>query len=135
MALNAEKLVLPPPLTRVTQALDTAEPDLPGEIKLDAHGRLFKTYMEYNGFAAPLIEAFDTWITRILPAQIAAHELTTATGIVNFGNLFLDKPKILGRDEIMLPSQARDKGLNYTGGLYIDLQMTRKPTLAPKPAG
>lgn len=135
MAVPTDQLVLPPPITRVIQALDTANPDIPGEIKLDAHGKLFKTYMEYNGFGAPLIDAFDTWILRILPAQIAAHELNTPTGIVRFNNVLVESPKILGRDEILIPTRARNEGLTYNGAINADMQLTRKPTLIPRPAG
>src|SRR5579885_2498335 len=133
MAIPADNLVLPPPITRVTQAVDTADPNLPGEIKLDAHGKLFKTYMEYNGFAAPFIEAFNIWTTRLLPAQIESAELTTATGLVKFSQILLEKPKILGRDEILIPSRARNDGLNYNAGLYAKMQLLRRPTLVARP--
>lgn len=119
---TAANAVFPAPITRVSEAFDQADPQVPGEIELDQHGQLLRNYLTYEGFAAPLIEAYDNWITNILPRQVAAHDIPLSDGgRVVFGQIFCEKPKITPQMVRMTPQMARDSMLTYAADISTDI--------------
>jgi DNA-directed RNA polymerase beta subunit len=120
--VTAANAVLPAPITRVTEAFETANPQVPGEIRLDPHGLLLRDYLTYEGFAAPLIEAYDNWITNILPRQVASRNITLADGgRVVFDRIFTEKPKVTPQMVRMTPEMARDSMLTYAADVSADI--------------
>jgi DNA-directed RNA polymerase beta subunit/intein/homing endonuclease len=119
---TAANAVFPAPITRVAETFEQANPQVPGEIELDLHGRLLHNYLTYEGFAAPLIEAYDHWITNILPRQVAARSIPLSDGgQVVFGRTFLEKPKITPQMVRMTPQMARDSMLTYAADASTDI--------------
>lgn len=110
------------PIVRRVEALETADNRIPGEIAIDEHGLLKKAYLEFDGIANPLIEAYDQWVTRILPAQIASKTITIPEGTVVFDRLFITKPSISVGDEVkpLYPQRCRNAGLTYSASLAVD---------------
>jgi DNA-directed RNA polymerase II subunit RPB2 len=111
------------PIVRRVEALELADASIPGKIAVDEQGRLLKTYLEFDGITAPLIEAYDQWITRILPEQISSKTITIPEGTVSFERLFITKPGISIGDEVrpLYPQRCRNAGLTYSANLAVDI--------------
>ena len=113
-----------PPVTKRIEALELVDPDIPGEIVVDAQGRLLKKYFAYTGPVSSLIQTYDNWIYKILPHQITSRSLTIPQGTVTFQNIIYDFPGYRttnNRWVSLTPKIARDNGYTYAGTLSADL--------------
>lgn len=117
-----ENAVLPYPIERRVEALEEMDFMIPGEIVIDKHGKLAKSYLTYEGFSIPLIEAYDNSIARTLPRIITSRQLRTGDGgQIIFKRLFFEKPKIASSGEPMTPKMARNRMLTYWADILADL--------------
>lgn len=121
--------MLPPPLTRVTEVLDERNADLPGTVTRDVHGRLLKRYLKFDGFATPMIDAYNRWINTILPRQIASQTIDLPSGeVISFTQLILERPALSlhdGRIVLDYPALAMQAGRTYAAAAYVDLVSNR----------
>ena len=74
-----DDIIVPPPMVRVTESFDQVS-EVPGEIKVDESGRLLKQYLAVDGFSAPMIEAYNQWITVGISHQLASQPILTPSG-------------------------------------------------------
>lgn len=119
-----DKLVVPLPYRRRTEAIDLADPDVPGEIKVDRNGRLLKTYLDFEGPLGSLIETYDNFILSSMERILAGRVINTEKGIIVARNPQLYKPMMTtsnGRTIKLTPKMARDNGYTYESQIYIDL--------------
>lgn len=124
---NIENIVLPAPLARTQIPLEQADLQIPGEIVLDSHGRLLKNYIIYEGFSAPLLEAYNVWIRNILPNQIRSREIEMSDGgKIVFEHVFFEKPKVTPQMVRMTPQMARDSMLTYAADCFADIAYVDK---------
>ena len=94
-------------------------------ITLDKQGELLKAYLGYDGFTAPFIEAYDYWITTLLPAKVMRTQLRCGEGTLFFPTVTPDYPR-------MGINEARDRNLTYNAELYADVAY-RPPIVAGQP--
>lgn len=97
----------------------------PNEVELDKQGKLLKSYLAYDGFTAPFIEAYDHWITTLLPAKVMRTQLRVGDGTLFFSSVTPDYPR-------MGINEARDRNLTYNAELYADVAY-RPPIVAGQP--
>lgn len=108
-----------------------------GDIELNEEEKLLRTYLEIHGFAQPMIDAYNYWITFRLPLQVAVktRELPNGTRL-SFENVFFTPPSILinARDQAvappgqtakaLLPVQCRQDRLTYNMPFFTDCVLT-----------
>lgn len=91
-----------------------------GSLELDRPGKLLQKFLSYDGFTAPIIEAYDNWIKDGLRTKIHKTKLQLKgdngadAGMIGFANATLDPPTMGIQD-------SRDRSLNYSSELYADL--------------
>lgn len=115
---------IPPPMAKITQALELTDPIIPGDIKIDRDGKLLKKYIAYEGPIGSTIEAYNHWITQKIVKQLNSRTLTLPQGIVTFTNPQFVPPRIsntLGQWDRLLPRMARDSGYTYSAEIYVDI--------------
>ena len=87
------------------------------------HGKLLSKFLKYDDLSAPSIEAFNLWLRRILPLQIANRHIRVkyadAQGAIHEGSLVFTKvdytqPKYK-------PLEAVNRGLSYDTDIYADI--------------
>jgi DNA-directed RNA polymerase II subunit RPB2 len=121
-----EEVIAVSPIVRHIETLEHSDATIPGEINVDEHGRLLKSWIEYEGLTQPFIEAYDKWIIEILPLQIASRTITIPEGVVRFERLFITKPSISNGDEAvhLLPQRCRLAGYTYSANMAVDIVLT-----------
>lgn len=127
--LNTDKIVAVSPIIRRVEALEFADPVIPGEIKIDKHGKLLKSYFELENKVGSLIETYDNWVTHTLKKQLASRKLIIPKGEntpereVTILNPVFIKPGISTTNNVrtpLLPTMARNSGYTYAAELYVD---------------
>ena len=97
----------------------------PDEVELDKQGKLLKSYLAYDGFTAPFIEAYDHWVMTLLQAKVMRTQLRCGDGTLFFSSVTPDVPR-------MGINEARDRNLTYNAELYADVAY-RSPIVAGQP--
>jgi DNA-directed RNA polymerase beta subunit len=123
-----DKIVVVPPIVKKTEALEFTDPEIPGEIKVDAQGRLLKTYFEMEGVLGSHIEVFDNWVINVIKKQLASRTFRIPRGEVIATNPTFFHPRIATSDNSwvpLTPQMARDNGYTYSSELYVDLILNR----------
>lgn len=110
---SIKQLPIPPPMKIVHEAISDSDTALPGDVSIDDHGRVLKSYLVYDGFSATLVEAYDNWITNILPRQIQHRQLHFPNGKVYFRNVYLTQPE-------KTPMECRESNLTYSAEMLVD---------------
>jgi DNA-directed RNA polymerase beta subunit/intein/homing endonuclease len=126
--INLDKLVTPPPITVRTEALEYSDNNTPGEMKVDASGRLLKRYLEFESTVGSLVDTYNNFISNALPNHIMSRSLSIPSGTVTFENILLNKPlvKSLNGNLVPLyPQTCREKGYSYTADIYCDLVLNK----------
>jgi len=111
------------PLVRRIEALEFTDPQIPGDIKVDAQGRLLKSWFEYESILGSHIETFDNWIINIIPKQLASRPIRIPQGEVTVTNPIFFPPRISTSDNNWIPltpQLARENGYTYSSELYAD---------------
>lgn len=120
---------LPPPLrAEHGQVLEDAPP---GEVRLDASGRLVKRWVAYEGINNSLIEQMNLTYKMIFPRIIHARRILLKDGgMIVFQDTSVPRKPTLGtvtstrgetakvQEEPLLPSQARLDMRSYTAFMY-----------------
>ncbi len=128
MAANVDmnRIILPSPLVEEIQYIgdeeeEEEEQDIPGNIQVDAHGKLYRKYVTYDNFSGGIIEQANIWYSEILPRQIASRTLILAKnkGTIRFSNVLILKPSLSAHQyQPLLPLVARNNGLTYNAPVY-----------------
>ena len=121
--LDSDHLILPPPLAMQKSYEDVDDEYIPGSIKIDEHGKLYRKYVTYEKFASGILEQTNIWTRYILPAQVAARQLRLFgnNGIIKFSDIKIMKPSqatASNETVIILPDKARLDGLHYFGQIF-----------------
>lgn len=121
-----DRMIVPPPISIVTEPVDESNQNIPGEIVVDRDGKLLKKYFVYDGFTGDTIAAYDDWILRKLPMQINSRPVILNDGsLVKFTNVTAYKPtfkKLGSKVSIDLtPRIARENMYTYSGEIFSDL--------------
>ena len=137
-----DNLPLPPPIVKITEALDPNNPNvgLPGEIKISKGGQLLRNYLVYSGFGADIIESYNYAITRRVPERVQSevivlpetNEYPYPTHVA-FTQVSYVKPKIAssvagvtGND--MTPAMAREQSYTYAATIAVDMERINSRT-------
>lgn len=118
-----DKIPIVSPLVRRIEALEFTDPQIPGDIKVDAQGRLLKSWIEYESILGSHIETFDNWVINIIPRQLASRPIRIPQGEVTVMNPIFFPPRISTSDSNWIPltpQLARDNGYTYSSELYAD---------------
>jgi len=118
-----EKIPIVSPLVRRVEALEFTDPKIPGDIKVDAHGKLLKSWIEYESILGSHIETFNNWVINVIPRQLASRILRIPQGEVTVVNPIFFPPRISTSDNNWIPltpQMARDNGYTYSSELYAD---------------
>ena len=125
---SSEKIVVPPPYEKKIEALEFTDPNIPGEIKIDASGKLLKRYFKFEGKVGSLIDQYDNFISYQLAEQIVSKTLILPSGPVTFENVILNRPLIKNsenRESPLYPQEARNNGYSYTADIYADMVLNK----------
>lgn len=101
----------PNPLTENLVPLEKADPGIPGEIVVDANGKLLLRYLSYTGFTKFLRESYDEWLETGLKPLIQNQVIPVQGGRIKFDHVSLTRPRVGGHK--LFPRMARDKGITY----------------------
>ena len=118
-----EKIPIVSPLVRRVEALEFTDPKIPGDIKVDTHGKLLKSWIEYESILGSHIETFNNWVINVIPRQLASRILRIPQGEVTVVNPIFFPPRISTSDNNWIPltpQMARDNGYTYSSELYAD---------------
>lgn len=118
-----DRIPIVSPLVRRIEALEFTDPQIPGDIKVDAQGRLLKSWIEYESILGSHIETFDNWVINIIPRQLASRPIRIPQGEVTVMNPIFFPPRISTSDSNWIPltpQLARDNGYTYSSELYAD---------------
>src|SRR5205085_7838391 len=124
-------LVLPPTFQLQEQPITESDPGIPGEITLDAEGKLLKSYLIYKDFVGYLNEAFDYALAVDIPRIIASTNIQLPDGsYVTFDNksIVIRQPTYDDNKQLkpMYPQIARDRHLTYAITIYCDMINSKK---------
>ena len=126
---SIDKAVIPPPIISVTKAIDNINVNIPGEIVISEQGKLLKKYFEFEGFTGDLLDAYNNWITKILPKQVNSRPFKLPDGsIAIVKRVHYKQPSITtatNDTDILLPNVARIRGLTYQADITGDLELIR----------
>ena len=118
------KIVAVSPIVKRVEALEFTNPEIPGEITVDIHGKLLKTYFELESVLGSQIETYDNWVTNLLKKQLASRKFKIPRGEVVAMNPVFFPPRISTSDNSwvpLTPRMARDNAYTYSSELYVDL--------------
>lgn len=118
-----DRIPIVSPLVRRIEAFEFTDPQIPGDIKVDAQGRLLKSWIEYESILGSHIETFDNWLINIIPRQLASRPIRIPQGDVTVMNPIFFPPRISTSDSNWIPltpQLARDNGYTYSSELYAD---------------
>ena len=123
---DAQKIIYPPPYT-VRLDDENKEPNVPGSILLDEHGKILKKYITLEGVGGFIVSAFNTWLNDELPALISSANIPLADqSLIKFTDITYLKPyyRRNGESTRLLPVDARVmKSVAYNFDIYV--HMTR----------
>ena len=123
-----DKIVAVPPIIKRIEALELTDPEIPGEIKIDKHGKLLKSWFEMESNIGSHIETYDNWIVNVISKQLANRKLIIQQGEVTVMNPMFYPPRIstsYNSWTVLTPKMARDNGYTYSAELYADLVLNR----------
>ena len=118
----------PNPLTESLVPLEKADPGVPGEIVVDANGKLLLQYLSYTGFTKFLRDSYDEWLETGLVPLIQNQVIHVQGGRIKFEHVSLTRPRVGGRK--LFPRMAREKGITY--GLDIHAYVVLEKDVAGK---
>jgi len=118
----------PNPLTESLVPLEKADPGVPGEIVVDANGKLLLRYLRYTGFSKFLRDSYDEWLETGLVPLIQNQVIHVQGGRIKFEHVSLTRPRVGGRK--LFPRMAREKGITY--GLDIHAYVVLEKDVAGK---
>jgi len=101
----------PNPLTENLVPMEKADPGIPGEIVVDANGKLLLRYLSYTGFTKFLRDSYDEWLETGLVPLIQNQVIHVQGGRIKFEHVSLTRPRVGGRK--LFPRMAREKGITY----------------------
>jgi DNA-directed RNA polymerase II subunit RPB2 len=124
-----ENIITPPPITRVVEELNSENSTYAGKVYSDEHGKLLKNYLDFRGFAQPLIEAYNNWTLNTMRSQLATYPIVLKSGeTINVSSYFIDKPSITTtrqESQIDYPELAVQDNRTYSANVYVDLESDR----------
>lgn len=128
--IDVKNLVIPPPISREEIEIDPYdlnEAIMPGNIRLDKTGKLLKSFLDYKGFAKPLIDVFDHWIKNNMLDQLQSFPIKIGDqGEIQCINVGVERPK-------ETPMQCRREKIDYSGNVVARYQLQRYPLEKYKP--
>lgn len=121
--VDYDKLLLPPPFTIITEGVNQQNSLYPGNLKLDQHGELLKTYISFAGFTSYLLDSYNNVVNDRIPRQILSYMIQLPTGMVRFENIQISRPTYVNNHVTMplTPWVARTRSLNYCIDYYVDI--------------
>jgi len=113
----------PNPLTESLVPLEKADPGVPGEIVVDANGKLLLQYLSYTGFTKFLRDSYDEWLETGLVPLIQNQVIHVQGGRIKFEHVSLTRPRVGGRK--LFPRMAREKGITYGLDIHADVVLEK----------
>jgi hypothetical protein len=128
---------LPPPLERVDEDLDEENEDLPGHIykdriKRDEAGKLIKSYLRFNGFSAPYIDAYNHMVTMIIVFLVDHFSLELDDGSIVTINSVKFEPPCNSDGEPIYPKEIEMSKDSYLANLQVNFIHTRQHFVQPQ---
>lgn len=125
---DLDNAVIPPPIKRVIKSIDQTNVNIPGEIVVSEQGQLLKKYFEFEGFSGDLIDAYNNWVTKILPKQLASRNIKFPDGktearIVGVRYIRPTVGKNNNDKKKLYPLEATLRGLSYTAPIEVKMQL------------
>lgn len=104
------------------RAIDELGPMKGPELVLDQASALHQRLLEEVGFSQNTLRTWDHWMDNVMPAQIMAQTITTASSTIVLQNIRVLKPMgtFRGVEGKLYPMMARNRKLTYRGMVLYD---------------